>query len=122
MDDHIALFENWGGMGKGYVDLTWERYKIPILSTENERDCTKPGYERVVEGQLKGALDYASQHPDRLLGTYIFRFAGKVWNQCPSEGSFGAFAHSGCTQMTVHYQPQASISRRAAAVRATTRR
>lgn len=108
-DDKIALFENWGGTGKGYVDLTWEefgQFKKPLLFTELGHDRTKQNYQTVVAGQLEGSIDYAREHPDRLLGTCFFQFADKVWMQGTSEGSFGAFKHSGYIQMHVKYQHQ----------------
>lgn len=105
-DDRIALFENWGGTGQGYVELTWSHYKLPILFTEIGHDRTKPNYQTVVAGQLDGAFSYAGAHPDRLLGTCFFQFADKVWMQGTSEGSFGTFSHSGYIQMHVHYRPQ----------------
>lgn len=89
------LFENAEGLGRGWVDLAYEKYATPIWFTEIGRDRTKPDFHNVVVGQLKGCLDYSTSNPNKLIGSCFFQFADKVWMQGTSEGSFGAYAHSG---------------------------
>ena len=96
------LFQN-AGSGQSYVDLTWNRYQKPLLFTEIGMDRTKPNHVSVVQGQLQGCLDYGNQHPDRLIGSCFFQFADKVWMQGTSEGSFGAYTHSGRNLATIEY-------------------
>lgn len=102
-NDAAYLFENAEGTGKGYLDLAFERYRKPLIFTELGMDRTKPKYLAVVDGQLRGSISYAAQHPERLLGTCFFQFADKVWKQGTSEGSFGAFSHTSDVRCTVEY-------------------
>lgn len=94
------LFGDWEGRGKGWVDITWERYQLPILFTEIGRTRTDDGPRtaETVMNQLKGAIEYQKQHPERLLGVMHFQFENKIWKQAPNdsntEGAFGAFRHA----------------------------
>jgi len=101
-NDANYLYVN-AGPGTGYVDLTWNKFKKPILFTEMGLDRTKPDYLNVVKGQLEGAVTYATAHPNILLGICYFQFVDKVWMQGTSEGSFGAFSHSSNVSCTVTY-------------------
>ena len=84
------LFENAGGpSGKSYVDLSYEKFKLPLLFTEIGQDRTVPNYQEIVTGQLSGTLKYNASNPDVLLGCCFFQFADKVW--LPHTESEGAF-------------------------------
>lgn len=105
-NDSLYLFENAESSGKGYVDITFEKYKKPILFTEIGMNRTVPNFGSTVEGQLKGALAYNEKYPDRLIGTCLFQFADKVWlAKGSSEGSFGVFSHSDEILATINYGP-----------------
>jgi hypothetical protein len=99
------LFVNAQGTNKGYVDLTWERYKLPILFTEIGQDRTKSDYQSTVKGQLSDTAAYAKKVPERIWGTCFFQFADKVWEEGTTEGSFGAFSH-GNAMFKVTYGPK----------------
>lgn len=97
------LFQNAEGSGQGWVDQAWAAYRLPILFTEIGLDRMKQGFGPFVTGQLKGVAAYAAQHPERLLGACFFQFADKVWMQGTSEGSYGAFTHSGNVTCRMSY-------------------
>ncbi|OGP72398.1 MAG: hypothetical protein A2Y80_07285 [Deltaproteobacteria bacterium RBG_13_58_19] len=97
------LFKNAEGSGKGYVELTYQQFKKPILFTEIGQDRTKDGYLETVKGQLTGCRTYSQKNPGQLLGTCYFEFADKVWMQGTSEGSFGACSHTDTILCTVTY-------------------
>jgi len=87
------LFANAEGSGKGWVEQTWDKYKVPIWFTEIGQDRTKPNYQTVVDQKLSACLAYAGQHPEQLLGAWFFGFGDKIWISGTSEGSFGAYSH-----------------------------
>jgi len=97
------LFDNYRGTGKGYVDLTYDQFKLPIWFTEIGLDRTKPNHVNVVMGQLKGCINYSKQNPSKLIGCCMFQYADKVWTQGTSEGSFGAWTHARAGSVTVTY-------------------
>jgi hypothetical protein len=97
------LFQNAESSGQGYVDLTWNRYKTPLLFTEIGLGRDKPNYQSVVAGQLQGCIDYNKRYTDRLPGFCFFQFADKVWKQGTSEGVFGAHSHTADILTTVQY-------------------
>jgi hypothetical protein len=109
-NDASYLFENAQGSGKGYVQLTYERFRKPLLFTEIGYNRLIPGYLNVVDGQLRESIAYGAAHPEQLLGICYFQFADKVW-KCPTfqcsdtEGSFGAHSHTGTVLRTVDYVP-----------------
>lgn len=97
----------------GWVQKTYERYKLPILFTEIGQSRYPGSNEQaqaIIKGQLEGTLEYQRAHPEQLLGAIHFQFSNKVWKQSgsddgtgetDSEGAFGAFRH-GPTVKTVH--------------------
>jgi hypothetical protein len=106
-NDGEYLYENAQGAGKGYVDLTYEKYHKPILFTEIGLDRTKPNYQNFVQRQLSDSIRYGSQNPDKLIGICFFQFADKVWKgPGDSEGSFGAYSHGGGKMCTITYAPE----------------
>ena len=111
-NDAFYLFENAEGSGEGYVQLTYKKFKKPLLFTELGHDRTKPNYQNIVNGQLKHSIAYGHKHPDRLMGICHFMFTDKVWlckegdppgGHCPTEGSFGVFSHTSTVLLTVNY-------------------
>lgn len=110
-NDAAYLFENAEGSGKGYVQLTYDRFHKPLLFTEIGQNRQVPNYLNAVDGQLSGSIAYGAAHPEQLLGICYFQFADKVW-KCPtfqcsdSEGSFGAHSHTPTVLRTVNYVPE----------------
>lgn len=96
------LFQN-DGSGTGWVDRTYNQYKLPIWFTEIGQDRTKPDHVNVVMGQLSGCINYNKQNPSKLIGCCMFSYSDKVWMQGTSEGSFGAWTHAGAGPVTVTY-------------------
>ena len=98
-NDAFYLFQNAESSGKGYVQLTYDQFRKPLLFTEIGQDRTKPNYRSVVDGQLSESIAYGAAHSEQLLGICHFQFADKVWlcqngGSCPSEGSFGTHSHT----------------------------
>lgn len=92
------LFANAEGTGKGWVELTYQKFGVPILFTEIGYSRAKPDYTPdYVKNQLQGALEYQKSYPNQLLGAMHFQFDNKVWkqtlNDSDSEGAFGTFSH-----------------------------
>ncbi|WP_186757286.1 glycoside hydrolase 5 family protein [Echinicola salinicaeni] len=105
-NDAFYLFENAESSGKGYVDITFEKYKKPLLFTEIGMNRKTANFKNTVEGQLKGALEYHEKYPERLLGTCFFQFADKVWlDKGSTEANFGAFSHGEEIMATINYGP-----------------
>jgi hypothetical protein len=96
------LFTDFAGQGKGWVQLTYEKYSVPILFTEISVNRLQNDYQSIIKGQLSGAVDYANKNSNQLLGTCFFEFADKVWVPNTTEGSFGAYSH-GSSSSTVTY-------------------
>jgi hypothetical protein len=96
------LFKN-GVSGKGWVDQTYDQYKLPIWFTEIGQDRTQPDHVNVLMGQLNGCINYNKQNPSKLIGCCMFSFVDKVWTKGTSEGSFGAWTHTGAGAITVAY-------------------
>ncbi len=99
------LFQN-DGSGAGWVDRTYNQYKTPILITEIGQDRTRPNYFRVVVNQLEGCVNYIKENPSKMIGVCMFSYADKVWMQGKSEGSFGAWTHTGQVECTIKYGPE----------------
>lgn len=97
------LFKNYRGTGQGYVDLTYNQFKLPIWFTEIGLDRTKSNHVEVVTAQLEGCINYNKQNPSKLIGCCMFSFTDKVWKQGTSEGSFGTFTHARPGPVTVTY-------------------
>jgi hypothetical protein len=105
-NDAAYLFQNAEGSGKGYVDVTYDQYQMPIWFTEIGQDRTKPNHVAVVKGQLSGCVNYSAQHPEKLIGCCFFSFLDKNWMQGTSEGSFGTWTHAGPGSCTITYSAQ----------------
>jgi hypothetical protein len=106
-NDRTYLFQNAESSGKGWVAQAWEKFGTPILFTEiGQSRMGNATADAVVKGQLNGVRDYANSHPDRLLGACHFQFLDKVWMKGTTEGSFGAFTHTGQNKCIIHYGPK----------------
>ena len=114
-NDAHYLFRDVGGpppnAGKGWVDLTFDKYRLPIWFTEIGQDRTKPNFAAIVRGQLRECLSYSRANPHKLIGACFFQFADKVWlPEGKSEASFGAHSHAACSrssqQCTIDYSPK----------------
>jgi len=111
-NDRQYLFVDAGG-GRGWVQQTWDRYRLPILFTEiGQSRVSSANAADTVRSQLQGVLDHQRAYPDQVLGAIHFQFANKVWKQSPdgapetdSEGAFGAFRH-GAVVMTLQTTAQ----------------
>ena len=108
-NDAKYLFEDVGGpkAGRGWVDLTSEKYDLPIWFTEIGQNRRAQNYSDIVRGQLKACLSYSRAHPNKLIGACFFAFLDKVWVPGTTEGSFGAHSHGSCSgtggQCAIHY-------------------
>ena len=99
-NDRNYLFVNAGG-GRGWVQQTWDRYRLPILFTEiGQSRVSSANAGDIVRQQLQGVLDHQRVYPGQVLGAIHFQFDNKVWKQSPdgapetdTEGAFGAFRH-----------------------------
>jgi hypothetical protein len=97
------LFHDYRGTGKGYVDLTYDQFKLPLWFTEIGLDRTKPNHVNVVTGQLEGCINYSKQNPSKSIGCCMFSYVDKVWAQGTTEGSFGTYTHARQGSITVTY-------------------
>lgn len=102
-NDADYLFRNAEGKGRGWVDLTYDKYKTPVLFTEIGLDRTKGNHVAVVKAQLAGCLDYNRRNPEKLLAACFFSYTDKVWMQGTSEGSYGVYTHKGPGPCTFTY-------------------
>lgn len=103
-NDAVYLFENAEGSKRGWVDLTYDKYRMPIWFTEIGADrITRSDHLKIVEGQLLGCIKYSRQNPQKLFGACFFSFTDKVWMQGTSEGSFGAYTHQRQGACTITY-------------------
>ncbi|NYT57348.1 hypothetical protein H0A65_00260 [Alcaligenaceae bacterium] len=97
------LFTNAENTGKGWVQLTYERFNRPILFTEIGLSRAENYYTpQFVKDQLQGVLSYQQANPTHVLGAMHFQFSNKVWKQTPgdtdTEGAFGSFRHGAALQ------------------------
>jgi len=102
-NDREYLFDNAEASGKGYVDIAYEKYQKPILLTEIGHDRLKPNYQKIVQGQLAGSIEYGAKNPDKLLGVCFFQFADKVWIPGTTDGSHGANSQGNDTLCTINF-------------------
>ncbi|MCC2597483.1 hypothetical protein LKR43_14180 [Pusillimonas sp. MFBS29] len=97
------LFNNAENTGKGWVQLTYERFNRPILFTEIGLSRAESYYTpQFVRDQLQGVISYQQANPAHVLGALHFQFSNKVWKQTPgdtdTEGAFGSFRHAAVLQ------------------------
>jgi hypothetical protein len=96
------LFHNYRGTNKGYVDLTFDKFGLPLWFTEIGLDRTKDNHVNIVTGQLEGCINYNKQNPSKLIGCCMFSYLDKVWAK-GSEGAFGTWTHARQGSTTVTY-------------------
>jgi hypothetical protein len=91
------LTVNAEGTGKGWIQLTYEKFHTPILFTEIGLSRVENYYTpQFIQDQLQSVLAYQKAHPEQVLGAAHFQFDNKVWKQdnpTDSEGAFGMFSH-----------------------------
>lgn len=86
------------GSGKGWVELTYDRYQFPVLFCEiGQSRGDTPSYLQMIEGQLSQSMSYAKNNPGKLLGLCFFQYCDKVWVTNKSEGEFGVVANTEAT-------------------------
>lgn len=89
------LYKNAQGSGRGWVDLAYHRYSLPILFCEI--GCSRrsrPDYLDVIQHQLEGSIEYYQAHSNELLGISYFQYCDKVWIPNTTEGSFGIVSNT----------------------------
>jgi hypothetical protein len=94
------LFDDAEGSHRGWVDITYDKYNLPILFCEI--GCSRlerSDNVQVVAEQLERSTIYQKQNKGKLLGTCFFQFCDKVWMPGTTEGSFGAHHNS----IVLHY-------------------
>src|SRR5204862_2807364 len=101
--------------GKGWVDLTFDKYRLPIWFTEIGQDRTKPNFAAIVRGQLRECLSYSRANPHKLIGACFFQFGDKV--SLPggkSARGFGAHPRAACSrssqECTIDFSPKQSTA------------
>ncbi len=102
-NDREYLFQNAEASGKGYVDIAYEKYQKPIIFTEIGNNRLLSNYQKVVDGQLAGSIEYAAKNPNKLLGICFFQFADKVWIPGTTEGSHGTRSQGNDILCTINY-------------------
>ena len=98
------LFDNAQGSGKGWIEIAYDKYKLPILICEiGCSRMVRTDYLKVIEDQITCSLNY--DH-NKLLGICYFQYCDKVWISGTEEGSFGIVANSDQVTDVVHYGPR----------------
>lgn len=98
------LYDNAENSGKGWIDLAWEQYNLPILICEiGCSRLTRPDYLNVIQQQLVKSIQYNNKN--RLLGICYFQYCDKVWVPNTTEGSFGLVGNSDQITDVVRYGP-----------------
>jgi hypothetical protein len=98
------LFDDAEGSGKGWFEVAYDKYKLPILICEI--GCSRmirTDYLQVIEDQITRSLAYDHNN---LLGICYFQYCDKVWMSGTTEGSFGAVTNSDQVTAVVHYGPK----------------
>jgi hypothetical protein len=89
------LYRNAEESKKGWVDLAYERYHLPILFCEiGCSRMTRTDYLDVITSQIEESMVYHIDNPDKLLGLCYFQYCDKVWMNRKSEGSYGIVANT----------------------------
>ena len=61
------------------MDLTFDKFGLPLWFTEIGLDRTKDNHVNIVTGQLEGCINYNKQNPSKLIGCCMFSYLDKVW-------------------------------------------
>jgi hypothetical protein len=96
------LFDSARGAKQGWVDLTYDRYKLPILFCEI--GCSRlirTDYQTVIRDQLERSIQY--NDTNKLLGSCYFQYVDKVWMPNTTEGTFGLYKNTNETTDVVRY-------------------
>lgn len=98
------LYKDAQGSGRGWVDLVYDRYNLPILFCEiGCSRLTRTDYLEVITAQLIESAQYYSNNSEKLLGISYFQYCDKVWTPDTTEGSFGIVANTEEVTDVVHY-------------------
>src|ERR1044072_7923973 len=74
------LFDNAEGTNRGWIDLAYERYNLPILITEiGISRLDRRDYMDVIGQQLERSILYGENNPEKLVGVNYFQYCDKVW-------------------------------------------
>lgn len=98
------LYKDAQGLGEGWVDLAYNRYKLPMLF--GEMGCgrmTSPEYLSVLQEQLEESLLFFPRNLKKLLGTCYFQYCDKVYKEGTTEGSFGLMNNTDKVSTVVRY-------------------
>ncbi len=98
------LYNNAEESKRGWVDIAYDRYHIPILFCEI--GCSRlgcPDYLDVITNQLEASIAYGCNNPDKLLGVCYFQYCDKVWVKNKSEGAFGMVSNTKKVTDVVEY-------------------
>jgi hypothetical protein len=89
------LYDNAEESKRGWVDMAYDRYHLPILFCEMGCDrLSRPDYMDVITNQIESSFAYHENNGDKLLGICYFQYCDKVWMKNKSEGSFGMVANT----------------------------
>ncbi len=103
-NDATYLYDNAERLHRGWVDLAYERYGLPILFTEiGCSSLDRDDYNDVIAKQLERSWEYQKNNPEKLLGTCFFQFCNKSWLTGTTEGSFGVFRNGSATEYKITY-------------------
>lgn len=108
-NEAFYLYQNAQASGKGWVDLCWQRYQIPILFCEmGYSRLMGDNYLDVIHDQIETSIAYAQTGDNigKLLGVCYFQYCDKVWMPNTTEGSFGIFYNTNKVTEIVNYGPQ----------------
>jgi hypothetical protein len=98
------LFDNAENTSKGWVDIAYDKYNLPILFTEiGCSRLVRSDYNDVIAAQLERSYIYQKDNSDKLLGVCFFQFCDKVWMKDTTEGSFGVFSNTDEVNNIIRY-------------------
>jgi len=107
-NDASYLYKNAQGSREGWVELCWNRYKLPILFCEmGYSRLMEDNYLDIIKNQIEASISYAQTQNNlgKLLGVCYFQYCDKVWMPDTTEGSFGAVYNTASIKDVVNYGP-----------------
>ncbi len=106
-NDANYLFDSAEGSYAGWVDLTYDNYKLPILFCEiGYSRLSSKDYINIIAQQLERSWIYHKTNPLKLLGTCFFQYCDKVWMPDTTEGAFGVYRNTRAVDNVVKYGPK----------------
>lgn len=98
------LFKSAEGRNKGWVDIAYDKYQLPILFCEiGCSRLVRSDYIQVIADQLEQSMIYQKDNKDKLLGTCFFQYCDKVWATGTTEGSYGVCSNTKDLHYVVKY-------------------